>query len=198
MGLLPGPFAFEAGLLVEVEVELFFDLGEDLCRGGPCTILAVAKSCSSGKPGATRPYRTAVNDGTCLGKSGPAGKTLHITPIAVPVLSMLPRPVRVWSPMKQPTFAWPVANGVAAERDEHLAVVVAQVAVRGDRPEVDPLADVGVAQEALVVLVRVAVDDASPRPRRRSGSSGRSSRRPADWRGRAGCRGRSSSALRSG
>ena len=48
---------------------------------------------------------------------------------------------------------------VASEGDEDLAVVVAQVAVRGDRPQVDPLADVGVAQEPLVILVRVAVND---------------------------------------
>ena len=40
-----------------------------------------------------------------------------------------------------------------------LAVIVAQVAVGGDRPQVDPLADVGVAQESLVILVGVTVDD---------------------------------------
>ena len=59
------------------------------------TMRAVAKSWSIVKPGATRPYKTAVNEGTCLGKSRPAGKTLHMTPIAVPVFNMLPRPVRV-------------------------------------------------------------------------------------------------------
>ena len=52
-----------------------------------------------------------MNEGTCLGRRIPAGRTLHITPMAVPVLSMLPMPVRVWSPMKQPTFAWPVGTG---------------------------------------------------------------------------------------
>ena len=61
--------------------------------------------------------------------------------------------------MKQPTFVQAGGDRVAAERHAHLAVVVAQVAVGGDRPQVDPLADVGVAQEPLVVLVDVAVDD---------------------------------------
>ena len=61
--------------------------------------------------------------------------------------------------MKQPTFAWPVATGSPASGHVDLAVVVAEVAVGGDRPEVHPLADVGVAEEPLVVLVRVAVDD---------------------------------------
>ena len=51
-------------------------------------------------------------------------------------------------------------DGVAGDRDEDLAVVVPEVAVGGDRAQVDPLADVGVAEEPLVVLVRVAVDDA--------------------------------------
>ena len=50
-------------------------------------------------------------------------------------------------------------HGVAAEGHEDLAIVVPEVAVGGDRPEVDPLADVGVAQETLVILIGEAVDD---------------------------------------
>ena len=48
---------------------------------------------------------------------------------------------------------------IALERHEDLAVVVAQVAVGSDRAEVDPLADVGVTQESLVILIGMAVHD---------------------------------------
>ena len=104
-------------------------------------------------------YDTEVNEGTCLGRRIPAGRTLHITPMAVPVLSMLPMPVRVWSPMKQPTLAWPGRDRVALQGHENLAVVVTQVAVGRDRPQVDPFANIGVAQEPFVILVGMPVDD---------------------------------------
>ena len=48
---------------------------------------------------------------------------------------------------------------IALKRNVHLAVIVAQVAVGGDRPQVDPLADVGVPEEALVVLVGEPLHD---------------------------------------
>ena len=48
---------------------------------------------------------------------------------------------------------------IALQRDMDLAVVVAQVAVGGDRPEVHPLADVGVTEEPFVILVGMALDD---------------------------------------
>ena len=54
----------------------------------------------------------------------------------------------------------PGGDRLAAQRHGDLAVVVAQVAIGGDRAEVDPLADVGVAEEPVVVLVGGPVDDA--------------------------------------
>ncbi len=45
------------------------------------------------------------------------------------------------------------------EGDMDLAVIVAQVAVGRDGAQVDPLTDVGVAQESFMVLVRETVDD---------------------------------------
>ena len=62
-------------------------------------------------------------------------------------------------PQEAPDLDLSRRHRVAAEGDGDLAVIVAQVAVGGDRPEVDPLADVSVAEEAFVVLVGVAVDD---------------------------------------
>ena len=54
----------------------------------------------------------------------------------------------------------PVLIGLASVEDHgDRGVVVLQIAVGGQGPQVDPLAQVGVAQEAVVVLVRVALED---------------------------------------
>ena len=107
---LEGSLALEPRLFVERRKELLLRLAEDLAAAahdGPGGLEHLVEREARRDPA----VRTAVNDGTCLGSRMPAGRTLHITPIAVPVLSMLPMPVRVWSPMKQPTLAWPVAIG---------------------------------------------------------------------------------------
>ena len=91
---LEGAFALETGLLVERGVKLFLALAKGLAAAAhhcPGRLEQLVES----ETRRTRPYETAVNDGTCLGSRMPAGKTLHMTPIAVPVLSMLPMPVRV-------------------------------------------------------------------------------------------------------
>src|SRR6266516_2917359 len=48
----------------------------------------------------------------------------------------------------------------ALKRDSHRAIGVLQVAVGRHRADVDPLAQVGVAQEAVVMLITVALHDA--------------------------------------
>ena len=76
------------------------------------------------------------------------------------MFNSVPIEVFVWSPISEPTLVEPVLMGVLAVEDHRDAgVVVLQVAVGRQRAEVDPLAHVGVAQEAVVVLVGVAVDD---------------------------------------
>jgi hypothetical protein len=75
------------------------------------------------------------------------------------------------------------------QRDADRAIGVFQVAISCHRPDVDPLAQVGVAQEAIVVLVAIALDDAgldlaadpADRPDRRLGQDAR----PRDNRPRA-------------
>ena len=47
----------------------------------------------------------------------------------------------------------------AVERDLDFRVIVLQVAVGGQGPEVDPLSYVGVAEESVVILVGIALDD---------------------------------------
>ena len=86
----------------------------------------------------------------------PAGRTLHITPIDVPGVEHAPhaRPGVVADEAADLGLAG--RNRVALKRNVHLAVVVAQVAVGRDRPQVDPLADVGVPQEPFVILVGIA------------------------------------------
>src|SRR5262249_37251806 len=57
------------------------------------------------------PFHQLANEGTYFGKSEPDGSRLQKIPMLLPVLSKVPSPVLVWSPMKEPTLFEPLATG---------------------------------------------------------------------------------------
>ena len=174
---------------VNVLIELGINPGQLEATRGAVTCSAVSRCLARLPCSLARPSNTPQNDGTYFGSSPPLGSRLQKTPAVVPVFSSVPRPVLVWSPRKQPTFVRPVSTRRAAHGHRHLAVVVAQVAVVRAGAEVDPFADVGVAEEAVVILVRVALHDARLDLAADRGSAGRARCRPAPSPRAPACRG---------
>ena len=100
-----------------------------------------------------------MNEGTCLGKSRPAGKDVAHHADRRPRVEHGAHAGAGVVADEAADLGLAGLDRVALEGNGNLAVIVAQVAVGGDRPQVDPLADVGVTEEPLVILVGMTVHD---------------------------------------
>src|SRR5215211_3097307 len=148
-GPLEGALAFQAGLLVEVAIELLLGRGEGLPAPGlddPRRLEELLQGEAGGHPAVEdrgerrdelRQQRARRQDVAHHADGRPGVQ--QAAQAGPRVVADIAADLRLAG-----------GDRLAAQGHGDLAVVVAQVAVGGDGAEVDPLADVGVPQEAIV------------------------------------------------
>ena len=94
-----------------------------------------------------------------FGSSTPGVTSWAIAPTQAPVLSSVPMQVFVWSPIRAPTLLEPVSMAVRPSKTTARGRNRSASRCWSSGAEVDPLPHVGVAEEAVMVLVRVALED---------------------------------------